>query len=387
MASFIDEMKINTAITDSTKLDLGHQHITTTNFMQLQPVLCKEMVPGERCDVNLMTFARMQPLAVPTFGRANIKERAFFVPMRTIFRGWNDFITDTQHIYSGASNPTKGPVDDIDELGGVNYPQVPTVSNKTLVQFITGGVLAGPNWVITSIVDDNNVPIDATNADIYVSDASGVGTYYRFTTEGKQVIKILESLGYKLVWDLRNEDVYSALPLLAIAKIYCDWYFPTQYVGTGSYVDIMGLLNYDGSAAAVLTTSNLSNIFGWITYVNYDSDYFVNAWDNPVAPAGGVYSQFNIMDITVGAPVYGSGSTPYGVSTVNDGAWISPASGSSFGTRVGGFGVSTGASQNGTPLSVEQMTTNGSSTVYSRIGRTVSDYQILESKNPNDQYA
>lgn len=33
MASYLDKTQINTAITDNTKLDLGHQHITTADFM------------------------------------------------------------------------------------------------------------------------------------------------------------------------------------------------------------------------------------------------------------------------------------------------------------------------------------------------------------------
>lgn len=35
MASFMEKMQVNTAITENTKLDLGHQHITTMDFMEL----------------------------------------------------------------------------------------------------------------------------------------------------------------------------------------------------------------------------------------------------------------------------------------------------------------------------------------------------------------
>jgi hypothetical protein len=33
MASYLDKAQVNSAITDNTKLDLGHQHITTADFM------------------------------------------------------------------------------------------------------------------------------------------------------------------------------------------------------------------------------------------------------------------------------------------------------------------------------------------------------------------
>ena len=371
MASFIDKMTVNSAITDNTKLDLGHSHITTANFMQLNPVLCKEMVPGEKVDVNMMTFARMQPLAVPTFGRANIKERAFFVPMRTIFRGWNDFITDTPHVYSGAK-----------EDGGVNYPTVPTISNAVLAQFFVrenvilpvypGGILDYRNYVVatdvtSSIGTQNPRPYDIVG---YRNATGDVGAkYMRLTTEGKQCLKVIESLGYKIVFDERNTDVYSALPLLALAKVYCDWYFPSQYVNTGIYAAIMGLLNYDGASSLQLTLRDLTNIMTWITYVNFDSDYFVNAWDNPVAPSQGVYSQFTLMDVSMpngNAPVSAGGGVGYG-DTAGD--WFLTAGSSSSvirDFRVGNVAV------NGTPTTLQTLRVG--STDYSRIGMSVSDY-------------
>jgi len=87
MASYLDKAQVNTAITDNTKLDLGHQHITTSDFMQLNMSYLHEMVPGEKIDVNMESFARLNPMPVPTFGRASMRHRAYFVPFRTIFRG------------------------------------------------------------------------------------------------------------------------------------------------------------------------------------------------------------------------------------------------------------------------------------------------------------
>ena len=353
MASFIDKMTVNTAITDNTKLDLGHQHITTTNFMQLTPVLCKEMVPGERCDVNMMTFAKLQPLAVPTFGRANIKERAFFVPMRTIFRGWNDFITDTPHVYSGAKAGS-----------AVNYPQVPTVSNYELASLFLANQQYMPG-TLSAVTVAQNSP-QAGNYDI-LGYYNGAATYRILSKDGKQCLKVLESLGYKIVFDERNEDVYSALPLLAAAKVYCDWYFPNQYVNTGGYVGIMGLLNFDGAQSLQLHVGDVLDILGWITYANYDADYFVNAWDNPVAPSNGVFSNFNLIDVsTLGAGASNVGDTTgnyyYGELTSNV-------------LNVGTFGVGNAISSNGTPVSTALYGKSGVLNTNTRIGMSVSDYQ------------
>lgn len=64
------------------------------------------MVPGEKIDVSMESFARLNPLPVPTFGRASMRNRAYFVPFRTIFRGWNDYITDAPHVWSDGKTPT-----------------------------------------------------------------------------------------------------------------------------------------------------------------------------------------------------------------------------------------------------------------------------------------
>ncbi len=87
MASYLDKAQVNTAITDNTKLDLGHQSITTSDFYQMSVATIHELVPGSKIDVNMESFARLNPLPVPTFGRAAMRNRAFFVPFRTLFRG------------------------------------------------------------------------------------------------------------------------------------------------------------------------------------------------------------------------------------------------------------------------------------------------------------
>ena len=340
MSNFIDKTSIPVAITNSERFDLGHQHITTANWMQINPVLCKEMIPGEKCDVNLLTFSRMQPLAVPTFGRANIKERSFFVPMRTIWRAWNDFITDTNHVYSGAVYDSDNPLTVLDS--------VPTIANYTMLQsFVIGGinfpVPGGGNTNNKAFVTVVNNPSSPSAYDIHYIDG-GQTIYLRLTSYGRQWLKILESLGYKPVWDTHNSDTYSALPLLAMVKIILDWYFPSQYVNTEDFITLDGILKYDGSGVYQLTSTQLALIAKVLLYANYDSDYFTSAWDTPVAPAHGNYSTFTIPDVTLPSPFnMNTSSTGTGVTardsmvinknynlSSNTGATVSDANGTPF---------------------------------------------------------
>ena len=48
MANFKDTVNVPTAISDNTAMDLSSKHITTANWMQLNPIYWKEMVPGEK---------------------------------------------------------------------------------------------------------------------------------------------------------------------------------------------------------------------------------------------------------------------------------------------------------------------------------------------------
>lgn len=272
MASFLDKFKIKTAVDNYTKLDLGCDHISSANFMQFNVAYSKEMVPGERLSVNMETFTRLAPMPVPTFGRAKINNRAFFVPFRTIFPGWNDFITDTSHVNANGN--------------AAILASVPTVSAINISNCFTGQSSEFYGAYAQLVTDG-------------AYDYSYGENKYKLTAFGRQTMKILESLGYKFAIGTTDTTTFSALPILAIAKVYCDWYFPSAYTADTIFANVEGLFKQDSSLSAYsLTVNDLNNIFSLLRYVCYDSDYFVSAWDNPTAPNAGAYSNVSINDVT-----------------------------------------------------------------------------------------
>ena len=304
MASYVDKTQVKTAITDNTNLDLGHSHITTANWMQLNPIYAKEMVPGESIKCNIETFTRMNPLPVPTFGRGNIKISKFFVPFRTIFRGWNDFITDAYHIASDGTGKN----------GLIS--KVPVIRNNDIVAgFTTIGLIVGPNTGSYLATTGSSTEYD------FVLN-SNVLTYYKFTSTGRQAIKILESLGYKVNWNTNDATEYSALPLLAFAKVYMDYYYPSQYTNTVVYDYISSMFNQDNGSNLTMSPLQLVYLLNMCVYVCYDSDYFVSAFDNPVSPYNGNYSSFVISDI--------SNNSVGHLVVANDGSLVSTPSSSSY---------------------------------------------------------
>ena len=154
----MDKMKLNSAVVEKTKLDLSSQHITTGNFMQFNVVWSKELVPTEKITINQETFARMDPLPVPTFGRANIKNRAFFVPFRTVFPAWNDFITDTKHTFNVYGT----------QYGhSIQVGSVPTIANSALYELYADASISTSVAVeisYTSPVTDVEIEASAYNS-------------------------------------------------------------------------------------------------------------------------------------------------------------------------------------------------------------------------------
>lgn len=280
MAKFPKQTQIATAVTKHSKLDLSSTHVTTGNFMDFQVCKYMELVPSQKVNIFHNVFARMDPLNVPTYGDCSIHNRAFFVPYRTIFRAWNDFITDSVHTYSDGVSliPTN----------------VPLIANSTLVNlFITKQAFA------TESANGSEL------SDFTAVSPGGSSLNFNLTPMGARFFKLLYSLGYRIDFNLRNdEDYYSALPLLAAAKVYYDWYYPTAYIQDYGATRALNWFNYDngrtGQEFHIKFDENELEAFAlFMDKVNYDSDYFTSAWDNPSGPNNNASSQVQLSDITL----------------------------------------------------------------------------------------
>lgn len=75
------------------KFDLSHDKMLTAQMGKLYPVLCQEMVPGDRFRVQSDMMCRTVPLVSPAFGSLKAYIHYFFVPNRLLWNGWEQFIT------------------------------------------------------------------------------------------------------------------------------------------------------------------------------------------------------------------------------------------------------------------------------------------------------
>lgn len=276
MASFFGKVDMKVAQQARySKFDLSCNHATTMDFYNLRPVYIKECVPNEKIKINMRTFSRLSPLIEPMMGSARFINRAFFVPMRTIMEGWTDFIEDTPHMYAGDSVPSI--------INRVN-----SVTNTALIDmfFENSYDVASQNWTAFALCASGE--FDTPD---FVDSA---GVKYKLTHRGKYYLNVLNSLGYKLSFNLGSggddSTEMSVLPLLAFARVFNDWYANTQYS------NMQLPRKYFVGKYRVFTFQDIYDILNSTWRVCYQADFFTQAWDNPVSPSNNNSSTISMAD-------------------------------------------------------------------------------------------
>lgn len=84
--------------------DLSHEHKLSGKMGVLMPVLCQEVVPGDKFEINSESMIRFAPMVAPIYHRINSYIHYFYVPNRILWENWEKFITGT----AGLTLPTFG---------------------------------------------------------------------------------------------------------------------------------------------------------------------------------------------------------------------------------------------------------------------------------------
>lgn len=75
--------------------DLSRSRKLSMNIGQLIPVLCEEVVPGDKFDISTESMIRFAPMIAPVMHRMNAYIHYFYVPNRLLWEQWEEFITGT----------------------------------------------------------------------------------------------------------------------------------------------------------------------------------------------------------------------------------------------------------------------------------------------------
>ena len=259
----LSKAKLPVAVDKRTHLSLDYHHVTTTDFMFMRPVFYRHVLPGEHGKIDMMAQMRLSPVAVPTYGRAQMNVRTFFVPYRTIMPNWDSFIDDTIGFASSS-----------EAIGLVTG--LPRISNQVIWDFFESSVFVTP---------DGNVPVSETVSSNSEYDfVAPDNTLRKFTWLGKACFAVLRGLGYDFCTAKSPTIYFNALGLLAYAKVWLDWYSQSAYLDSSAFQQLDRLTKLSRLDSYDFTTSDLAAIFRASWCVNYDGDYFTAAYDSPSAP-------------------------------------------------------------------------------------------------------
>lgn len=259
-------------------------HVTTSNFMEFGVSFAKEYVPGSNWDLSQETFMRLEPMPVPTFGEAEVKHRAFFVPFRTVFPAFLDFSEGVPHVFNN---------------GESSIPQFVPVLYDSDITF-----MFVQNDLVTQLSEE-----DANNPDIKYDFALDISVQpnvenirkYNLTPLGRRVYKMFVSLGMKFTFSYTTRSFVSALPLFCAARIYLDWFYTSQYAHTSGYTVIQKYLIKNDDVVDIgesfVPGDDLYKICVTLSTIFYEPDYFTAAWDKPTGPNTGLQSSITIPDI------------------------------------------------------------------------------------------
>lgn len=230
--------------------DMSHENLGTLTTGTLVPVLVDELLPNDTISLGSSFQVQLPPMVADFYGRIDFVLEAFFVPMRLLWGGWQDFMT----------HPTASP----------QYPEGTPVQSKP-----------------TSLPR-----VVASSSDF----ASGT---------------LADYLGFKGAPTSEANIYLNALPFIAYHRIFDDWYresriqAPLFFRPAASAINVAGpsALPYTSVAAgsAAGPTIPYSGLFpdgvaiGSLRQRNFAKDYFTTS--TPLPQAGNASQlEFDVAD-------------------------------------------------------------------------------------------
>lgn len=256
MNNFPNVLNIAKAQKHRSTFPLDFQHLTTMDIGKTSILHSMEVMPNDEIDIDLSCVTQLAPLVVPTMGQVQLYVRAFFVPFRFTWKHWEEFFANLSH--------AKGKT--------ASIQSVPLINSRTIFDVLA----RGSKYATYS--EDTNV-----KKDFYQTTEYGIGII--LNPLGRLVYQVLLGLGYSVspVFAIdgvtyHTED-FSALPLLALAKVFRDYYVNPNY----DYVDIDSILDGDFLTGSdrELSDEVFETLIDFVSFGWFENDLFTSAWANP----------------------------------------------------------------------------------------------------------
>lgn len=291
MANIMNQVNVKNHV-HRNGFDLSFRNSFTAKVGELLPVMCKEVIPGDKFKIDLAAFTRTQPVNTAAFTRIREYYDFYFVPTELLWDKFPSYIIQTndwQHAQDFTGRPT--------------IPDYhPYFSYHALMEYL------------------GSLRTFSSNDDKHAYDTNEVGLPFYQTT-----VKLLEYLGYgdisgnmsNYMGDSSLTDVpniaLNPFPLLAYQKIYQDYFRYSQWEPSRPYTcnldymfgdDGMDLDPYLRQAGNLMSTDKhkIPDMFD-LRYANYKKDLFMGVLPSP---------QFG--DTAIAAPLQGTITGSYSIT-------------------------------------------------------------------------
>lgn len=238
--------------------DLSSKRNFTAKAGELLPILCKEVLPGDKFEIDLKTFTRTQPLNTAAFARMREYYDFYFVPYEFL---WNKAGTVLTQMYDNPQHALSIAGDGSYALNG----EMPYVTCSSIASYL------------------NKLAVDST-----VTQRSNFFGYNRARCSAK----LLEYLGYGNFYTYAEStaNTFSSKPLfsnlqmnvfglLGYQKIYADHFRDSQWekINPSCFnVDYMNGTTSMEIASSSLTSANFYQYYNMfdLRYCNWQKDLF-----------------------------------------------------------------------------------------------------------------
>lgn len=237
--------------------DLSRRNCFTATVGEILPVMCEEVLPGDKWRINMREFMRTAPVQTATFGRVRQYYDFYFVPYNLLWDKWESWIMQTKNAFHAKS--VSAPVDE--------FPTHPYLSMNMVLT------------LLTNMQDqDSKYYLDYNLA----SRPEGSHLVYDSAT------KLLQYLGYPVVKStgITGDLALNPFPLLAYQKIYQDYFRFSQWEDAApwtynlDYILNKSDLEIDISALSSGAVTKQPSMFT-MRYCNLDKDYFNGLLPSP----------------------------------------------------------------------------------------------------------
>lgn len=262
MNNFPNVLKIAKAQKHRSTFPLSFKHQTTMDIGKTCVLHSMEVMPNDEIDINLNCFSQLAPLVMPTMGEVQLYVRAFFVPYRFTWKHWEEFFANLSH--------AKGKT--------ASIQSVPLINSDTIWHVLTQSKYS----THYDAESGANIKKDFYEGFSDGPAASNIG--WVLNPLGRLAQQILHGLGYTVMPHISDgvgiDSIdMSALPLLALAKVFRDYYVNPNY----DYVDIDSILDGDFLVNVDRELSNevFETLIDFVSFGWFENDLFTSAWANP----------------------------------------------------------------------------------------------------------